>query len=113
MFISFIRCDRRHASGFVVQSVAVKVLKRGKNSPKSSLFTGVVLLHMQSKLITLYKRKRAFIVVWCQVSRCSDDSEMGTFSSCALNTSVHRRSVSFSADPTGKPSKHINSVLVL
>uniref|UniRef100_A0AAX7V0M3 Spermatogenesis associated 6 n=1 Tax=Astatotilapia calliptera TaxID=8154 RepID=A0AAX7V0M3_ASTCA len=34
------------------------------------------------------------------VSRCSDVSEMGTFSSCALNTSVHRRSVSFSADPT-------------
>lgn len=57
MFISFIRCDRRDASGFVAQSVAVKVLKRGKNSPKSSLFTGVVLLHMQSKLITLYKRK--------------------------------------------------------
>lgn len=57
MFISFIRCDRRDASGFVVQSVAVKVLKRGKNSPKSSLFTGVVLLHMQSKLIMLYKRK--------------------------------------------------------
>ncbi|XP_063322020.1 spermatogenesis-associated protein 6 isoform X2 [Pelmatolapia mariae] len=34
------------------------------------------------------------------VSRCSDVSGMGTFSPCVLNTSVHRRSVSFSADPT-------------
>ncbi|XP_031581617.1 spermatogenesis-associated protein 6 isoform X1 [Oreochromis aureus] len=34
------------------------------------------------------------------VSRCSDVSGMGTFPSCVLNTSVHRRSVSFSADPT-------------
>lgn len=99
--------------------VVAFLFEAGKKKKKKSVFACIFffffLLHIQSsshantKLIILYKRVLLFNVVSWQVPHCSSVAGMGASpSSCALNSSIHRRSVSFTANPTGKPSKHIN-----
>uniref|UniRef100_A0AAZ1XA83 Spermatogenesis-associated protein 6 N-terminal domain-containing protein n=1 Tax=Oreochromis aureus TaxID=47969 RepID=A0AAZ1XA83_OREAU len=72
-----------------------EVLATMEESSRDFLYQGPRWSSRVAEREILMKRSSSF-----PVSRCSDVSGMGTFPSCVLNTSVHRRSVSFSADPT-------------
>uniref|UniRef100_A0A669C775 Spermatogenesis associated 6 n=1 Tax=Oreochromis niloticus TaxID=8128 RepID=A0A669C775_ORENI len=72
-----------------------EVLATMEESSRDFLYQGPRWSSRVAEREILMKRSSSF-----PVSRCSDVSGMGTFSSCVLNTSIHRRSVSFSADPT-------------